>query len=109
MRPPAWWLRTLAYLFVVAMGAYGLWLVQDNRLDDRAQDCVNDWERVDGTRAAIGLATVAGAEALIEVFPEASPERIVAYRAAIGRRATAARNQIPDPRCDLAAAERRLE
>jgi hypothetical protein len=107
-------LRVLAYLFVVAMGAMGLWRVEHtaNALAQEAriradEQCVSAWATRGDIRDGVEKAAQAGAEALITIA-NADPARIDAYRAAVAAQVQVARDQIEDPDCDLAAARRRL-
>jgi hypothetical protein len=43
--------------------------------------------------------TLAGGEALIDVFPQAPPERVAIYRAALDERLTTVVNQLKDRDC----------
>lgn len=122
MTPPAWWLRTLAYLFVVGLSVFAVWQVDMNaragRLDDKAHDCVISWKISDRFRDAVGIDAVhaprTSTEILIEFAgPRATPEQIDRLRKITAVRtaadAAAVRALIPNPACDLQAAKRRLD
>jgi len=110
-----WALRLAAYMLVVVMGTVGLWQVEHNQnaiaRETRTRNdeqCVTGWTTREDIRDAVEQATTAGAEALIAIAGDAPPERVDAYRAAVAQQAQAARDEIPNPDCDLLAAKRRL-
>jgi hypothetical protein len=98
------------------VGIAGLWRVETtaNRAEDtanavdeivaenEAQGCLRAWESREQIRQAIAIPS----EALIEVATDAPPAQIDAFRASINRRIAEA---YPDPECDLAAAQARLD
>lgn len=107
MRPDRW--RLAAYTLVVVAGAVGFWRLETtvNRLDEVVQDseaerCVAAWVGRQQIREAIPIPN----EALIEVVGDADPADVERLRAATARRI---REAYPDPSCDLAAAEARLD
>jgi len=109
------WLRLAAYLLVVSMGSFGLWRVDHNAEAIAAetqtrndQQCLAAWQTREDIRDAVEKATTAGAEALIAIAPDAPPDQVAAYRAAVAQQAQTARDEIPNPECNLAAAKARL-
>lgn len=112
LRPAVRWLvRHPTVVAVVGFGAFmagGFNAVQDLIADNKgliadfkAQQCVTDWERVSDVRRAIPIP----GEAIIEVSPDADPERVAQFRAVVDARI---REAYPTPECDLEAARRRL-
>ena len=96
--------RIAAYLAVVVVGAGGLWRVEttarrasdlaekverEDELGD-ARQCVNAWEGRRGVRSLI--------DGLVAASSSADPARVQAFREDMARR-------LPDPECDLDAAE----
>jgi hypothetical protein len=106
--PPGWGRRvlrsvgrflghgTVAVVIVVVVGVAGFWRIENEIRDRQAQDCIDDWARVDGGREAVAETI----EVLIRVFPDADPEVVARAR----REAEAAGREIPLPACDLDAA-----
>lgn len=111
------WLPTAAYLLVVAMGAFGLWRVEStaNQVAEEArrreaQSCISGFEVREQIRDAIETATLAGSEALIAVAgADADPRDVELFRQTILEQVAAARGEVGDPACDLAAARRVTE
>lgn len=117
-----------AYVGVVAVAAAGLWRVEStaNEANDAAravdheaqtradESCVTAWSVREDIRDAIEKGAKAHQEALLAAIHavQTNPnglaqfERI--YREALPREFVGTREEIPDPDCDLDAAERRL-
>lgn len=96
--------RIGVYVVVVAMFAGGLWLtdyrfdqalqaVAEQREIDRAQGCIGSWEGRLGVRSLI--------DGLVSASAGTDPARVAAFREDMARR-------LPDPDCDLEAAQRRV-
>lgn len=120
-----WWVRLIrwaayhpqfiSYLLVVGALATGMWRVEtiardaqrtadelhEVVLDNEAQRCVDDWERVEDMRRIGPVSN----EALIEALPDADPAKVQAVKEATARRVD---QVVIDPDCDLEAARRRL-
>jgi hypothetical protein len=101
--------RLAAYVCVVAFGAVGFWRLETtvNRLDEVVKDneserCVDSWNDRQQIREAIPIPN----EALIEVVTDADPADVDHLREATARRIA---EKYPDPDCDLAAAQARLD
>lgn len=103
-------LQTVAYLFVVGMSAFGLWLVdqQANALDTEIEDRTRGNCEISNAGRALtrDIAVEVGvesAEAIIEIAAAGddppSPEVIDAYRAAVQRRMEAIAAQLEDRDC----------
>jgi len=81
-----------------------------------AEQCVTAWQTREGVRDAIEKGTRGGAhvnaEALILTVQDVPPDVIAGFRSTVDRLADAqvkaARAEIPDPHCNLAAARRTL-
>jgi hypothetical protein len=90
---------TVAVVIASTVGVVGF-IRLENEIDDRrAQDCIDDWARVEGGRAAV-TETI---EVLIATFPEADPDIVARAR----EQAELAAVEIPLPECDLDAARSR--
>lgn len=116
--------RLVAYVAVVLGGVWGFWRIEttvntqeDLIADNRAQDCIDDWELVDGGRNAAERGVRGGSqvilEALLEMFgSEVTEETVDRFREITAARADTevdlVRSEIPDPACDLAAAREQL-
>lgn len=108
-------LQLVAYLFVVAMGAFGLWLVE-HRADQAAdaleieedtrerEGCERANEGREQIRDVAVEVGVESAEAVIEVATAGEdppdPAVIEAYRAAVQRRMEAIAAQLEDRDCE---------
>lgn len=82
------------------------------RLSERedARDCINQWERFEGSREVIDRAMVGSGEALIEVVGgSAEPALVQQYRDVIRLRIADAQAAVEEPHCDRQAAQEFLE
>lgn len=116
--------RVLAYLFVVGMSAFGLWLVE-HRADQQAdalavetearalQGCERANEGRALTREVAAEVGVESAEAVIEVASQGddppSPEVVEAYREAVRRRMEQIASRLEDRACEAEAEVRQGE
>lgn len=95
-------------VFTIATGAanvHGHLIERNHRAFVRrelAQDCVDDWQRLDDLRRGIPIPT----EALISTFPNADPKNVATFR-----RYThdLLKDTFSDPECDLDDAQRELD
>jgi len=104
----AWALRLAAYLLVIGMFVFALWQIEQLRLHDRAQTCVNGWEGREQTRDMNEKTYRRNAETLLSFASGSDPARLAAYRAQVERDVVEIRATLPNPSCDLDAAKRRL-
>jgi hypothetical protein len=111
--------RLAAYVFFVIVVALVVGRVEQNasdgrdRLEREAQTradegCVSAWAVRQDIRNGITAATLAGGEAIIAVATDVDAAQLAAFREQLDTQAAVAAAEIPDPECDLEAAERRL-
>lgn len=93
--------QLVAYVLLAGGIAFSQWSIYNVVLHDQAEDCVDDWERVEDIRRGVVIPT----EALIMSFPGADPADVEAVRR---NSAALLEDTFPDPDCDLDAARRRL-
>lgn len=101
--------RVLAYLLVVAMGAFGLWRVENEIANRAATDCVDAWHSTEAIRDGDEATYRRNAQTLVALSEGANPDQIAAYLAQVERDVAEIRAKNPDPDCDLGAALRRLD
>lgn len=113
--------RLAAYLFVIAVMAGGLWRVEttagraENTADelheiveiDEARRCVNAWAVRRDNRDMTEASYRRNAATLLSFARD--PERAAAYEAQVELDVIEIRSVLPDPDCDLEAAQLRLE
>lgn len=113
--------RLAAYVLVVGAFAGGLWRVETtaNRAEvtardfsedvelDAAQRCVTSWTARRDMRDMAETSYRRNAETLLSFARDS--DRAAAYRAQVERDVVEIRSALPNPECDLEAAQRRLE
>jgi len=115
------WLVFWLVLQGLAM-SYGLWQGHENDEDlhaliraeqhedtvEEAQRCVTAWSVREDVRDGDEQTYRSNAETLISLATTTSPERIAQYRELVERDVKEIRAQLPNPDCDLDAANRLL-
>lgn len=105
----------IAVLVLIAGGQFvsyrALEIEEDARLDrqelDDAQRCVTAWEARSSMRDMAEVGYRRNAATLLSFARDS--ERATAYEAQVERDVIEIRSALPDPECDLEAAQRRLE
>lgn len=105
MRRVYYWLRghtgVIGFTIFCVASLAGFWSQRELIRDETANRCIDDWQLVEEARKIAPISN----EALIEVFPDADPDRIREVREVTAR---LVEERIEDPDCDLEAARRQL-